>query len=135
MDVSVIIVNHNGMVFVDTCLKSILNSVYPDFEVIFVDNGSTDVSLEYVKNIFGTDPRLKLLENKFSVGPAVGRNRGVAASSGKYIVFLHNDTVVDKNCLSEIVKVFEGDSSIGAVQAKLLRIDSHKRYDLSLIHI
>ena len=127
--VSVIIINHNGIDFVDNCLQSVLNSNYPSFEIIFVDNGSSDSSLEFVKNNFGDNPRLRILENKASLGPAVGRNRGAAAASGKYFFFLDNDTQVNNNCIAELIKVMESDPSIGAGQAKLLQMDSDNLYD------
>jgi hypothetical protein len=123
--VSVIIVNHNGIDFVDTCLRSVLSSQYKNFEIIFVDNGSTDASLEYVKKTFGNKTKLKFVENSTSVGPAVGRNRGARVSSGKYLVFLDNDTQVDQNCIAELTQVLEKDNSIGAAQAKLLRMNSN----------
>ena len=127
--VSVIIVNHNGIEFIDKCLRSVFNSQYENFEVIFVDNGSTDGSLEYARKTFDNEPRLRFVENHASLGPAVGRNRGAKVSGGKYIVFLDNDTQVDKKCISELIKVLENDSSIGAAQAKLLRMDTDNLYD------
>lgn len=126
--VSIIIVNHNGIEFVDRCLRSILSSDYPNFEVIFVDNASTDGSLIYVKNTFGNNPRLKFIENSVSVGPAVGRNKGASIARGKYLAFLDNDTRVTATWLSELVKVLEEDNSIGAAQAKLLRMGT-RNYD------
>ncbi len=127
--VSVIIVNHNGIDFVDGCLRSVLNSNYPDFEVIFVDNASTDGSREYVKETFGSDRRLCFAENSESVGPARGRNIGVAQSMGLYLVFFDNDTVVTPQCLDELVRPFESDKSIGAAQAKLLQLENRSFYD------
>ncbi|MFA5156194.1 MAG: glycosyltransferase family 2 protein [Candidatus Omnitrophota bacterium] len=127
--VSVIIVNHNGIVFVDGCLKSVFAGNYPALEVIFVDNGSTDSSLEFVKNNFASDSRLKIVENKASLGPAVGRNRGAAVAAGKYLFFLDNDTKIDKNCVGELVDALENNISIGAAQAKLLKMDSGGLYD------
>lgn len=127
--VSVIIVNHNGIEFVDACLRSVLNNNYPYFEVIFVDNASEDKSLEYVKKTFGSDTRLRFIENKASLGPAVGRNKGIAAAKGSYAAFLDNDTVVDKDWLSELVKVFDSDPAIGAAQSKLLRIEQRDFFD------
>lgn len=59
--VSVIIVNYNGIAFVNECLRTVLNSQYDNFEVIFVDNGSTDGSLEYAKANFGNNPRDSVL--------------------------------------------------------------------------
>lgn len=126
--VSVIIVNHNGINFIDTCLRSVLDSNYPNFEVILVDNGSSDGSLAYVKKAFGSDARLKFVENRGSLGPAVGRNRGARASAGEYLVFLDNDTQTAVNWIQELVKVLENDRSIGAAQAKLLRMAT-KKYD------
>ncbi len=127
--VSVIIVNHNGIEFVDMCLRSVLNNGYPNFEVIFVDNASSDASLEYVKKTFGPDKRLKFVENPASLGPAVGRNNGIAIANGRYVAFLDNDTEVDKDWLLELVKVFDSDSTIGAAQSKLLRIEQRDFFD------
>ena len=122
--VSVIIVNHNGIEFVDACLRSVLNSQYKNFEVIFVDNGSIDGSLEYAKKTFGSEGRLHFVENHASLGPAVGRNRGTKVSSGEYLIFLDNDTKVTAGWIGELVRVLENDNSIGAGQAKLLRMDT-----------
>lgn len=125
--ISVIIVNHNGIEFVAECLKSVSGNEYGNFEIIFVDNGSTDGSLEYVKKEFAAEKRLKIVENHASLGPAVGRNRGAGASRGKYLVFLDNDTRVDRKFITELVRVLESDNSIGAAQAKLLRMDTDRK--------
>lgn len=127
--VSVIVVNHNGREFIDDCLNSLLGNNYPDFEVIFVDNGSTDGSLEYVKDNFKNDSRLRFVENAGSVGPAVGRNRGAKIAKGDYLVFLDNDIRADNNFISGLIRVLVNDNSIGAAQAKLLRMDSDNLYD------
>ena len=127
--VSVVIVNRNGIDFVDTCLRSVLNNNYSNFEVIFVDNASSDGSLEYVENNFGNDPRMRFLRNKASVGPAVGRNNGIGLSKGDYVAFLDNDTEVDRNWLIELVGLFESDLSIGAAQSKLMRMEPRDTYD------
>ncbi len=127
--ISVIIVNYNGIEFVDECLKSVLGSRYPGYEVIFVDNGSTDGSREFVKNKFAGDARMRFVDNHASLGPAVGRNRGAGVARGKYLVFLDNDTRVDPGWLAEFTSVFENDLSVGAAQAKLLRMDTDNLYD------
>lgn len=126
---SVIIVNHNGIEFVDACLRSVLNNNYSNFEVIFVDNASTDGSLEYVKNTFGNSNRLRYVENPGSFGPAVGRNRGIAVAKGEYIAFLDNDTEVDQSWLTELIKVLTCDLSVGAAQSKLLRTEPRDIFD------
>lgn len=117
------------MEFIDVCLRSVIESSYPDFEVIVVDNASTDGSSEYIKRVFGTDPRLRLIENPGSFGPAIGRNQGAELAKGKYLIFLDNDTKVDKACFGELVAVLEGDATVGAAQAKLLQWDNPGFYD------
>lgn len=127
--ISVIIVNHNGIDFVEACLRSVLNNNYPKYEVILVDNASIDGSLEFARKNFGNDARMKFVENPSSVGPAVGRNRGAKKASGEYLAFLDNDTEVDKNWLVELVKVFEADNTIGAAQSKLLKTEPRNYFD------
>lgn len=127
--VSIIVVNYNGIEFVDTCLRSVFNNAYNNFELIFVDNGSSDGSLKYVKKVFGADARLRFIENNASLGPAVGRNRGVRLSRGEFLIFLDNDTQVEINFIAEMVKVLREDRSIGAAQAKLLRMGTDNFYD------
>lgn len=127
--VSVIIANHNGVAFLERCLRSLLASSYPELEVIFVDNASSDGSLEFVRATFGSDSRLRYVVNDQSVGPGVGRNRGARVARGTYLMFLDNDTEVERRCIAELVAVFEADASIGAGQAKLLQMDNPSFYD------
>jgi GT2 family glycosyltransferase len=106
-----------------------LCNTYANFEVIFVDNASTDGSLEFVKRKFGSEPKLKLIQNPGSLGPAVGRNRGIAKAEGEYIAFLDNDTEVDSHWISELIKVLESDPTIGLAQSKLLRTEPKDTFD------
>jgi GT2 family glycosyltransferase len=127
--VSIIILNYNGRDFVERCLKSVLNTDYPNFEVVFVDNASTDGSPELVKKMFGSDPRLKFIHNDNNLGFAEGNNIGARAAKGEYIVFLNNDTEVDPNWIEEIVKVMESDLTIGIAQSKLRSLGNRRLMD------
>ncbi|MEM0010910.1 MAG: glycosyltransferase family 2 protein [Nitrososphaeria archaeon] len=127
--VSVIILNYNGMPYVDRCLSSVLSSDYPNFEVIFVDNASNDGSLEHVKRKFSKDSRLKIVANNKNYGFAEGNNIGIRASKGAYIALLNVDTEVEPSWLSELVKILDKDKTIGAAQSKLLRMNDPKRFD------
>jgi len=128
--VSIIILNYNGKQFLETCLTSVINADYSNFEVIFVDNGSTDGSIGFVKERFGKNPRLKIFRNKENLGFAEGNNVGVKYTSGEYIVFLNNDTEVDPKWLKELINVVKSDDHrIGAAQSKLLLMDDRKRID------
>jgi len=121
--VSIIVVNYNGLRFVRNCLESVLATDYPNFEVLFVDNGSTDGSVEQVNRLFGSDKRLKVLQNSRNLGFSEGNNIGFRSARGKYVVFLNQDTVVHPTWLKEIVYVMESDRSIGAAQCKLYTED------------
>lgn len=115
--VSVIVVNYNGEKHLKVCLGSLKRTKYPNFEVILVDDGSTDKSISLVKRSFRW---VKLVENKKNIGQVKGRIIGVQRSKGKYIAFLDNDTEVTPNWLSELVKAMESDSSIAGCTSKVL---------------
>jgi hypothetical protein len=117
------------MRYVDKCLRSVLNTDYAEFEVIFVDNASTDGSLEYVKERFNHDPRLKIVRNDANYGFAEGNNIGLRLAKGKYVAFLNNDTEVDPKWLKELVKVLNSNQNLGAAQSKLLLLHNHKKFD------
>ena len=107
MEVSIIILNYNGMEFADRCLESVFCSGYSDFEVIFVDNASSDGSLDYVKKKFGFYSNLKIVINNENYGFALGNNIGARQANGKYLVFLNIDTVVDSKWLTELSQCHE----------------------------
>lgn len=115
--VSVIVLNWNGKRFLEDCLISLEKQSYSNFEVIFVDNGSTDSSVDFIKKKF---PWVKLIENKENLGFAAGNNKGIKISSGKYIVTLNNDTKTDRKWLESLVNVAESSNNIGMCASKVL---------------
>lgn len=116
---SVIIVNYNGKAFLSECLDALLGQNYPKakFEIIMVDNNSYDTSVAYTRKYF---PTVKVVESKENLGFAGGCNLGVENSSGKYIIFLNNDTRVKKDWLVSLVNRIESDKKIAAVNSKIL---------------
>lgn len=86
--VSIVVSNYNGWKFnlLKPCLESVLKIDYPNFEVILVDNASTDRSVEFCKKLFGADSRFKIIANTKNVY-SQGLNKGIEASKGEYIVF------------------------------------------------
>lgn len=118
--VSVIIVNYNGERFLRECVESVLNTDYPSFEVVVVDNASTDQSLDIMKGAFGSAAKLKIVQNKENVGHAQGCNIGASRALGEYVVFLDSDTTVDRNWLRELLRFVAPDESIGSAQSRML---------------
>lgn len=121
--ISVIIVNWNGGSVLVRCVKSVLESDYHNFEVIVVDNASSDGSIEGLINLYGSDPRLHIIRLKKNVGFALANNIGALHSKGEYLVFLNNDTVVKRDWLKELLQPFLKDPTVAVAQAKLLSID------------
>jgi len=129
LKVSVIILNYNSANFLGRCLKSVLNSDYSNFEVVFVDNDSTDDSVGLVKDLFGRDSRLKIIVTSENLGFAEGNNIGIKYATGEYIVFLNADTEVECRWLKELIHVMDKDLRIGAAQSKLLLMYDERRFD------
>ncbi len=119
--VSIVIVNFNGREFLRQCLLTLLDTDYPNYEIVVVDNASTDGSVEEVERCFGSDPRIKFVRNRENVGHAEGCNIGVRVTGGRYIVFLDSDTEFRaEDWLWELVRVMESDEGVGLAQAKLV---------------
>jgi GT2 family glycosyltransferase len=126
--VSVVIINYNGKKFLRDCFSSLLRSAYEPFEVIFVDNASTDGSVRYVEENF-KDSRVRIIKNALNAGVPAGRNIGFQQAHGDYVVFLDNDAEVDKFWLKELTAVFESDPKIAVAQCKLLNMVERRKFD------
>jgi len=123
--VSVIILNWNGLEHLKTCLPSVISQNYENLEIILVDNGSTDGSIEYIQQNFDT---IKLICNLTNVGFAKGNNIGMEIASGKYIAVLNNDTELDENWVNGFVETAEKHPDAGMFACKILSY-----YDRNLI--
>jgi GT2 family glycosyltransferase len=121
---SVILVNYNGMPHVDTCVSSVLKQSYTNFEVIFVDNNSSDESLEYARSKF---PDLIFVANNENSGYAGGINNGLAYATGEYIAPLNIDTEVAPNWLSTMAAFLDENPQAGAVTPRILLFDDRTK--------
>ncbi len=118
--VSIVIPNYNGEAFLKDCLLSLKDQTFRDIEVIVVDNGSTDNSLETVKSVYG-DAQIIKLDKNYGFSAAV--NRGIRASSSELVILLNNDTRADKGFVEALYKAVTRDKRIFSVSARMLKMD------------
>lgn len=106
MFISLIVPVYNSSQYLDKCLASIKSQTFNDYEVIMVDDGSTDDSGEICLRACEADNRFKLLEHRTNRGASAARNTGVDAATGTYITFLDNDDWIEgANALSNAHKL------------------------------
>ena len=111
--VSLVILNWNGRDVLQECLSSAAKIEYPNYNIVVVDNGSTDGSQNFVQQNY---PKVCLIENMENLGFAEGQNRGIqyAMESGADFLFvLNNDVTFEQGILNELIEAFGDDESIG----------------------
>lgn len=108
--ISVIIPVYNAQEAVGDCLKSVFTSDYKNFEVVVVDDSSTDDSPNIV-NLFPC----KIVSMTENVGPAAARNRGAEVSRGEFLFFLDSDIIIERSTIGQILKTFESKPDIDAL--------------------
>lgn len=126
---SIIVVNYNGVKYIHKCINSILSSNAKRYEIIIIDNGSIDNSLKLQDKYQNEKEIIKIIFLDKNYGPAFARNIGVRNSNGKYLCFLDNDTIVDKNWSFDPIKIFTKDKKVGVIQSKLLLNSDKNKID------
>lgn len=116
-----IVLNWNGGGIVEECLASLLNQTYKDFELLVVDNGSTDVSREWLKK--NAHLGYRLIENERNLGYAGGNNIGIREARGEWIALVNNDVCADRRWLEELMSVAGDDEvlqDVGMLASKVV---------------
>ncbi len=108
--VSVIVINYNNREYLDKCLLSLSNQTLKDLEVIIVDDGSTDESVEFIENYIESNPKFKLIKQK-NKGPGNARNTGIDHSTGQYIAFLDSDDFINPNTYLDMINAITESGS------------------------
>ena len=118
--VSIIIVNYNGRILLQKCLESISKIDYNNYEIIIVDNNSSDDTIDFITKNHPSIILIKLNENK---GFAEPNNIGAKIATGDYLLFLNNDTIVNTDFISKMIQVIQEDKKIAICQSLLLKPD------------
>ena len=107
--VSIIIPVYNASSYIEKCVKSVLKQTYKNIEIILINDGSTDNSLEIIKKISKENEKVKYYNQK-NIGVAKTRNNGIKYSSGEYIMFIDNDDYIDSDYVENFVKALDKDT-------------------------
>ncbi len=124
--VSIVIPNWNGKRFLTGCLDSLAKQTYKLLEVIVVDNGSEDGSVEFLTQNY---PDVKIARFEVNTGFSKAVNRGILESEGEFVVLMNNDTTCKETWISELVKAIKQHPEAGSAGCKMLAYDDHRILD------
>ena len=114
--VTILILNWNGEKYLDQFLPSVLATQYDNFHILVADNGSTDGSVQLVKEKF---PTVEVLELEQNYGFTTGNNKALPHIHTPYYVLLNSDVEVDPGWLAPLVEMMDGDDAIASIQPKI----------------
>ncbi|MCJ7523308.1 MAG: glycosyltransferase family 2 protein [Dehalococcoidia bacterium] len=131
-EVSMIVLNWNGLDDTVECLESVMEMTYPSYKVVVVDNASDGNDVEVLREKFGN--QIQVIENEKNCGVGEGFNIGIRYVMENhrpdYILIMNNDLVVAPNCLDELVTAAEDDEKIGVVGPKIYFYDYNGKKDI-----
>lgn len=119
MKVTIIIPNYNGKHFLRPCLESLSKQSYQKFEIIVVDNHSTDGSIEYMKEFY---PEIRIIALDKNRGFSAAVNAGIRQASTPYVILLNNDTTVEPHFVEELLKAVMQSPRIFSVSSKMIQM-------------
>lgn len=125
--VSVNLVVRNGEKYILECLRSVRTQTYANCEVVVFDNNSTDATRAIVAREF---PEFRLISHSENLGFGPGQNKCLTLTTGKYVLGLCVDIVLDENFIARAVEAMERDTGIGALQAKIYRLENGVKTDI-----
>lgn len=127
--ISIIVPNFNGLNFLKKCVPSLMQTNYPNLEIIVIDNGSMDKSVSFLESNY---PSIILIKFKHNMGVAYAYNAGIKLSSGSYISFVNNDMEFDSNWLIPLFLTLINNDKIAGCDSKYLDYYDRKRIDKSV---
>ncbi len=128
---SIVVITWDNLAFTRMCLASVLeNTEYPNYELIVVDNASTDGTVEELKRLSSIVPHVRTIHNSHNTGFAPANNQGLAAAAGDILVLLNNDTVVPRGWLTRLARHLE-DPSVGLIGPGTNRTGNEAQIDIA----
>ena len=120
--VNIFILNWNGKIITLDCLRSLEKVTHPNINLVLIDNGSTDGSVNLIKKEF---PNIEIIQSKENLGYAGGNNYGFknVKIQSEYSIFINNDTLVSPNFINPLIKPLKNDSLIMQTAPKIFYAD------------
>ena len=130
--VSVIVLTYNNLGLTKACLESLeRNTHYPNWELILVDNASTDGTQEFLANYAAHNPHARLIQNESNRGFSAGNNQGLSAAGGEYFVILNNDTYVTEGWIAGLIRHFRQNPKLGLIGPVTNMIGNEAKIDIN----
>lgn len=117
--VTIDLLGWNSKKYLKQAFDSVLKQTYPNLEVVFIDNGSEDHSVDFVRKNF---LEIKIIDNERNLGYAEGHNVGIRQASGQYVICMNPDIILEDDFVASAVEVMEKDDRVGALAGKLLQM-------------
>lgn len=124
--VSVIVPSYNARNYIEQTIRSVIGQTMEDWQLLVIDDCSTDDTMELAKKIAADDPRIQVLRNEQNMGVAATRNRGIELSQGQYIAFLDSDDVWhEKKLESQLARIKETGAPFCYCAYDIVGADGH----------
>lgn len=132
--ISIVIPVYNAKNKMAKCLNSLINQSSNNFEVIFIDDCSTDGSYEYLKKFFkNAKTNVKIHQNEKNSGPGVSRNNGIKMAEGKYLMFIDSDDYITNDCIENLSKIISDNSKIDCICFDFYRVNGKQIQENKMI--
>lgn len=131
--ISIVIPVFNREKYIDECIKSALNQSYNNYEIIIIDNKSTDFTWRKIEKFNDRSDKIKIFQNKENIGPVQNWKKAISLASGEYIKILFSDDLIEKECLVEMINVFSEEDAfvVSSVRVGLNQKESKTKYNYS----
>ncbi|MEX2548337.1 MAG: glycosyltransferase family 2 protein [Chloroflexota bacterium] len=118
------LVTFNGEGWLPGCLASLRAQTLTDYELLVIDNASSDRSVDQLRSEANDDPRIRLVESQRNLGFARAHNQNIAAARGEFVFLINQDIELDPEFLREALASFDGRPTVGAVQGRVRGLDA-----------
>ncbi|WP_069592872.1 glycosyltransferase family 2 protein [Methanosphaera sp. WGK6] len=124
VEISVIIPVYNVEMYLESCLNTIINQTFKDIEIICINDGSTDNSLNILNDFSKNDKRIQVISQE-NQGHAVATNKGISMANGKYLFLMDSDDMLELNALEDTYNLAE-EKNVDFVLFKAINYDDEK---------